>query len=158
MIIIDGHNLLHTILKIEEDSHAISDIELCYVIGRYLNRIRGSGEIVFDGRGPRDKSAFESVDGVEVSFSGIKNDTDTVIEEKVRTNTAPKRLTIVSSDRRLRRAARSRKAKSVKSEDFWIQVQKQLSRKRPPKEPVGKRAGLSDSETKQWLKFFGLEQ
>lgn len=158
MIIIDGHNLLHTILKIEEDSHAINDVELCRVIGRYLNRIKRSGEIIFDGRGPRDKSAFESVDGVDVSFSGLKNDTDTIIEEKIRTNTAPKRLIIVSSDRRLRRAARSRKAVSVKSDDFWIRVQKQLSRKRLPKEPIGKRAGLSDSETKQWLKIFGIEQ
>ena len=158
MIIIDGHNLLHTILKIEEDPHAINDIELCRVIGRYLNRLRQSGEIIFDGRGPRDKSVFESVDGVEVSFSGLKNDTDTIVEEKIRINTAPKRLTIVSSDRRLRKAARSRKANSVKSEDFWIQVQKQLSRKRPPKEPIGKRTGLSDSETKQWLKIFGIEQ
>ena len=158
MIIIDGHNLLHAILKIEEDPKAVSDIELCRVISSYLNQTNQAGEIVFDGRGPRDKDVFERVDGIEVTFSGIRNDTDTIIEEKIKTNTAPKRLIIVSSDRRLRKAARSRKAIAVKSEDFWIKVQKQLSRKRPQKEPAAKRRGLSDSETKQWMKIFGIEQ
>ncbi len=158
MIIIDGHNLLHAILKIEEDPKAVSDIELCRVVSSYLNQTNQVGEIVFDGRGPRDKDVFERVDGIEVTFSGIRNDTDTIIEEKIKTNTAPKRLIIVSSDRRLRKAARSRKAIAVKSEDFWIKVQKQLSRKRPQKEPAAKRRGISDSETKQWMKIFGIEQ
>ena len=158
MIIIDGYNLLHAILKIEEDPGAISDIELCRVISSYLYQTNQAGEIIFDGRGPRDKDVFERMSGVEVTFSGIRNDTDTIIEEKIKTNTAPKRLIIVSSDRRLRKAARSRKANSVKSEDFWIKVQKQLSRKRPQKEPAAKRRGLSDSETKLWLKIFGIEQ
>jgi predicted RNA-binding protein with PIN domain len=158
VIIIDGHNLLHAILKIEEDPKAVSDIELCRVVSSYLNQTNQVGEIVFDGRGPRDKDVFERVDGIEVTFSGIRNDTDTIIEEKIKTNTAPKRLIIVSSDRRLRKAARSRKAIAVKSEDFWIKVQKQLSRKRPQKEPAAKRRGLSDSETKQWMKIFGIEQ
>jgi hypothetical protein len=58
----------------------------------------------------------------------------------------------------LRKAARARKAISVKSEVFWNSVQKQLSRKITTKEPAAKRRGLSDGETKQWLEFFGLEQ
>jgi predicted RNA-binding protein with PIN domain len=158
MIIIDGHNLLHSIYKMEEDSEVISDIGLSRIIGRYLKLTGQKGEIIFDGTGPRDKVIFDRVDGVEVLFAGIGTDTDTVIEGKIKTNTAPKRLMIVSSDRRLRRAARSRKATSIKSEDFWNSVQKQLSRKRPKKEPTAKRQGLSESETKQWLEIFGLEQ
>jgi len=67
-------------------------------------------------------------------------------------------LTIVSSDRRLRKAALARKATTVKSEVFWKEVQKQLSRKRPKKEPEEKRQGLTESETDKWLEFFGLKQ
>ena len=158
MIIIDGHNLLYSVHKMEEDSQVISDIGLSRIIGKYLKLTGQKGEIVFDGTGPRDKEIFDRVDGVEVLFAGIGTDTDTVIEGKIKANTAPKRLTIISSDRRLRRAARARKATSLKSEDFWISVQRQLSRKRPKKEPSAKRHGLSESETNQWLELFGLEQ
>jgi len=158
MIIVDGHNLLHSIYKVEGDSEVISDIGLSRIIGRYLKLTGQKGEIIFDGTGPRDKVIFDSVDGVEILFAGMGTDTDTVIEGKIKAHTAPKRLIIVSSDRRLRRAARTRKATSIKSEDFWNNVQKQLSRKRPKKEPTGKRQGLSESETNQWLEIFGLEQ
>ena len=158
MIIIDGHNLLHSIVKIEHESEPISDIQLCWVVSRYLKLIGEKGEIIFDGTGPRDKSRFDNIDKLEVFFAGLGTDADTVIENKIRANTAPKRLSIVSSDRRLRDSARTRKATAIKSEVFWDNLQKQLRRKRTVKEPEAKRFGLSESETKQWLKFFGIEQ
>ncbi len=158
MFIIDGHNLLHSIHKEDFDSGAISDVMLCRIVGRYLKQIGQSGEIIFDGTGPRDKSEFDNISNLEVFFAGLGTDTDTVIEDKIGANTAPRRLTIVSSDRRLRKAAQARKAISVKSEVFWKNIQKQLSRRRTTKEPAEKRQGLSDGETKQWLEFFGLEQ
>jgi predicted RNA-binding protein with PIN domain len=158
MFIIDGHNLLHSIHKEGADSGPIRDVQLCWIVGRYLKQIGQKGEIIFDGTGPRDKSGFDNISNLEVFFAGLGTDADTVIENKIGANTAPRRLTIVSNDRRLRKAARSRKAISVKSEVFWNNVQKQLSRKKTTKEPAAKRRGLSDSETKQWLEFFGLEQ
>ena len=158
MFIIDGHNLLHSVHKAEGDSESISDVGLCRIVGRYLKLTSRTGEIVFDGTGPRDKSGFDDISNLEVFFAGLGTDTDTVIEGKITANTAPRRLTIVSSDRRLRRAARTRRATSVKSEVFWDNVQKQFSRKRAAREPAAKRRGLSESETKQWLEFFGLEQ
>jgi len=158
MIIIDGHNLLHAIRKTEEDSQALSDVQLCLIIGRYLKLISKHGEIIFDGTGPRDKSGFDNISNLEVFFSGQGTDTDSVIEDKIRASTAPKGLTIVSSDRRLRRAAQTRKATAIKSEDFWNNLQKRFRRKKAPREPAGKHLGLTESETQQWLEFFGLEQ
>ncbi len=158
MFIIDGHNLLYAIPKIDEGAAIINDVQLCRTISNYMKLTGQSGEIIFDGTGPPDKSAFDNINGLEVSFSGLGTDTDSVIEDKISASTAPKRLIIVSSDRRLRKAARTRKAASVKSEKFWTNVNKQLNRKRPKKEPGAKRHGLSDSETKQWLDYFGLEK
>ncbi len=158
MIIIDGHNLLHSIVKLSDEAESINDVQLCWIISRYLRAIRKQGEIIFDGTGPRDKSQFDNIANLEVCFAGLGKDADTVIENKIKANTAPKRLSIVSSDRRLRDAARSRKATAVKSEIFWDNLQKQLKRKKPVKEPEAKRVGLSESETKQWLEFFGIEQ
>jgi len=158
MFIIDGHNLLHTIFKLEGDSGAISDVGLCRILGRYFNLTGEKGEMIFDGTGPADKSGFDNMSNLEVFFAGLGTDADTVIEDKIIANTAPKRLTIVSSDRRLRTAAHKRKATSMKSDVFWNDVQKQLSRKRPEKEPTEKRQGLNEGETEQWLEFFGFGQ
>ena len=120
--------------------------------------IRKQGEIIFDGTGPRDKTPFDNIANLEVLFAGLGSDADTVIENKIIANSAPRRLTVVSSDRRLRDAARARRAISVKSEVFWDNLQKQLRRKKPIREPEAKRSGLSESETKQWLDIFGIEQ
>jgi predicted RNA-binding protein with PIN domain len=158
MVIIDGHNLLHSICKVEEDSEAISEVQLCRILSKYMKLIGEKGEIIFDGTGPPDKASFDNISNLEVLFAGLGSDTDTVMEGKIKTSIAPKRLTIVSSDRRLRRAALTRKATTVKSEVFWKDVQKQLSRKRPKKEPEEKRLGLTESETDNWLEFFGLEK
>jgi predicted RNA-binding protein with PIN domain len=157
LIIIDGYNLLHSIQKTTEEHGSISDVQLCWIVGRYLKQIGEKGEIVFDGTGPPDKSRFDNISNLEVFFSGLASDADTVIEDKIKASTAPKRLRVVSSDRRLRDAARATKAIAVKSEVFWGNLQKQLSRKRTTNEPAAKRRRLSESETEQWLKFFGLE-
>jgi predicted RNA-binding protein with PIN domain len=158
MFIIDGHNLLHTIRKADEEFEPVTDVQLCRNVGRYLKLTGDSGEIVFDGTGPPDKTGFAGTGKLEVLFAGSGTDTDTVIENKITASTAPKRLSIVSSDRRLRRAAQRRRATAIKSEDFWRDVLKQLSRKRPAKEPRAKRQGLTESETDQWLDYFGLDQ
>ena len=157
-IIIDGYNLLWSVQEAGDGPEPISDVQLCHIIGRFLKASGENGEIIFDGTGPPDKSGFDNISNLEVFFSGLSTDADTVIENKIRANTAPKRLTVVSSDRRLRDAARARKAISIKSQDFWNNVQKQLSRKRTSKEPAAKQLGLSKGETEQWLKFFDLEQ
>ena len=125
MYIIDGHNLLHAVYKIESEFQKVSDVDLCRFIGSFLKLTGQTGEIIFDGTGPRDKSIYDNIAGLEVFFSGIGTDTDTVIEDKIKADTAPKRLIIVSSDRRLRKAARARKAASLKSEEFWFQINKQ---------------------------------
>jgi predicted RNA-binding protein with PIN domain len=158
MFFIDGHNLLHSIQKDDPDSGPISDVQLCHIIGSYLKLTGQNGEIIFDGIGPPDKSGFDGISNLEVIFAGLGTDTDTVIEDKIIANSAPRRLKIVSSDRRLRKAARARKAISVKSDVFWNNIQKQLGRKKTAKEPAAKRRGLSESETKQWLEIFGIEQ
>ena len=158
MHIIDGHNLLHAIYKTAGETETISEVGLCRIISRFLGAMGEKGEIIFDGSGPPDKTGFDNIVHIEVSFAGSGSDTDTVIEDKIKASTAPKGLTIVSSDRRLRKAARARRAESVKSEIFWIDLQRQLTQKRVVKEPAEKRQGISTSETKQWLEFFGLEQ
>ena len=158
MVIIDGTNLLWAVYELQKDREIANEVQLCYLLGRYFARVREEGQIVFDGAGPPDKSVFNDVGYLNVAFSGFNSDADTVIEEKVLANTAPRRLTVVSSDRRLRKAAGERKATALKSELFWDRVLKELARKKPARqEPEEKREGLTEGETEQWLDLFGLE-
>jgi predicted RNA-binding protein with PIN domain len=164
-VIIDGYNLLWAIQNIEDDP-AITDVALCRMLDRYFTLSGGAAEIIFDGPGPpllrdalrQNKSEFDNVKNLIVTFSGRANDCDTVIESRILESTAPKLLTVVSTDRRLREAANARKAISVSSEDFWDEVKKRFSRQKKSKEPPGKRGGLTESETELWLKTFGIEQ
>ena len=121
-IVIDGYNLLWAITKMGEGSEAITDVGLCRVLGAYLKAVKEKGQIVFDGVGPPDKSGFDNIRNLEVVFTGRATDADTVIEDKIRASTAPKRLTIVSSDQRLRKATRARRAVLIKSDMFWVEV------------------------------------
>ena len=157
-IIIDGHNLLWSIGEMSKDSEPISDVQLCRIVSRYLKLVGENGEMVFDGTGPPQKTSFDNLNNLEVIFCGFGTEADTIIEDKIRANSAPKRLTVVSSDRRLRDAARSRRAVSMKSEMFWGNIRKELRRKKRANEPAAKQKGISEGETKQWLEFFGLEQ
>jgi predicted RNA-binding protein with PIN domain len=156
-LIIDGYNLLHSIHKTNEDSDVISDIQLCRIVDIFLTQTGQKGEIIFDGTGPPDKEKFDNMKKLDVFFAGPGGDADAVIENKIKASTAPKRLTVVSNDRRVLQAARTRKAAARKANVFWDNLQKQLSRKKTAHGPAAKRQGLSESETEQWLKFFGLE-
>jgi predicted RNA-binding protein with PIN domain len=158
MYIIDGYNLLWSVHKVSERSEEVSEARLCRLIGRYLRIIADEGQVVFDGIGPPDKTAFSNTAGVEVIFTGSKTDADSFIEAKINSDTAPRRLIIVSSDRSIRKAAGLRKAVSLKSEQFWRDVISVLSKKDKVQEPAEKRQGLDQAQTGQWLKYFGFDQ
>ncbi len=156
--IIDGYNLLWAVQKLNEKFEPVNDVQLCHIIGLYLKLVGEKGEIIFDGIGPPDKTGFGNIHNLEVIFAGRDVEADTVIEDKINASTAPKGLTIVSSDRELRNLAHTRRAVSVKSDEFWTDVRKQLSRKAKTREPQEKFRGITEGETDQWLKIFGLEQ
>lgn len=159
MTIIDGNNLLWALHEAFDEREITTELELCRVLSRYFALTGDPGQVIFDGAGPGDTSDFETISNPEVFFAGFHCDADSVIEEKIKANTSPRRLTVVSSDRRLRKAAALRKAAVVKSERFWEQVQDELRRDRPQKrEPEEKREGLSAGETDRWLEVFGLDE
>ena len=157
--IIDGYNLLWSVQQADSHAEPLADIQLCRLISSYLRVVGDSAQIIFDGAGPRDKTDFDNIAGLEVLFAGPATDADTVIENKLKADSAPKRLKVVSSDRRVRAAARARKAAAIKSDVFLALVSKTLTRKKKSrKEPAQKRQGLTSAETDQWLDFFNLTE
>jgi len=156
--LIDGYNLLRSVQK--HDVYAdLTDVQLCRYLADFLKAVRDRGMIVFDGIGPPDKRELMGIRGLEIRFSGDKSDADSYIEWKIEENTAPRRLVVVSSDRRLRTAATRRKAKSVPVDVFWPALCKALeSGPRIAPEPHEKRKGITDRETELWMDYFDLDQ
>ncbi len=157
MLIIDGYNLLRAIQNLSEQTAGVADTQICHIISRYLTITKNRGAIIFDGIGPRDKTGFNNLANLEVVFSGRSKEADDVIEKLVLENSAPRSLTVVSSDRRIKSAANKRKATAVGSVDFWDEVIKTLEKKaRRKTEPPAKYIGISESETEYWLRQFGF--
>lgn len=155
-VLVDGYNLLRAVQKHEQFA-GLDEAELCHVITEYLLRVRDRAQVVFDGVGPPDKTRLGGFRNMEVYFSGPNNDADTLIEEKIADNTAPKSLVVVSSDRRLRAAAKSRKSVSVGADDFWAIMCKTLEKDLPRPEPKEKRHGVTEAEADHWMDLFDLD-
>ncbi|OQA03114.1 MAG: YacP-like NYN domain protein [Planctomycetes bacterium ADurb.Bin401] len=94
---------------------------------------------------------------LEVVFSGPNREADDVIEKLIQQNTAPRNLSVISSDRRIKQAAEKRKATPVDCVDFWMKVLKQIEKKQKQQaEPQEKFIGLTNAETEYWLREFGF--
>jgi uncharacterized protein len=159
MFIIDGTNLLWAIREWPEGPQVTSEEGLCQVLDGYFATTHQQCQMVFDGTGPRDRNAFGGIRHIDVIHAGFDQEADSVIEGKVLADSAPKRLTIVSTDHQVRDAATGRKAAVLRCEEFWEQVLAHLRRnKTRKKEPPQKRKGLTDGETDQWMDLFGLEE
>lgn len=94
--------------------------------------------------------------GISVRFAARHSDADSLIEELVKAHSSPRRLTVVSSDHRVQRAARRRRARAVDSDLWYMEIVRQRRRReRPPPAPVRKPGPLSEMEVEEWLARFG---
>ena len=155
--LIDGHNLLWSIFKNDEHFEPVDDAGLVSTLSLYCQDVGDHGEVVFDGIGPPNKQPFKQIRQVDVAFSGQGIEADDLIEHRIDQCQSPKKLCVVSSDRRIRLAAQKVKAQVFRADEFWAMVLKRLLRRRGPREPLGKRHGVTDAETRAWLRQFGLD-
>jgi predicted RNA-binding protein with PIN domain len=92
--------------------------------------------------------------GLSVRFSVGYDNADAMLAELIRTASTPKRLTVVSGDREVQRAAKRRRAKAVDAETWWTQTE-QRRRHRPASEAPARNVGpLSEEEVAFWLQEF----
>jgi len=98
--------------------------------------------------------------GITVMFASKDEDADSVIEQLIADDSAPKRLTVVSSDHRIQRAAKRRRANFVDSDVWFAQMLRDRASRTTsaassdaPK-PEGP---FSPGEVDRWLREFGLD-
>ncbi len=102
--------------------------------------------------------------GITVLFAAKDADADSVIEDLIVADSAPKRLTVVSSDHRIQRAAKRRRATAIDSDVWFAQLMRdRATRMKPlsadPSVDVPKPDGpFAPGEVEHWLREFGLDK
>ena len=155
-ILIDGNNLLFAALD-NDPERPPSRSTLCRLLGQWARRTGEKVAVIFDGPEPTEALAGQISDpDVAVTYSAGLS-ADDVLARTLDAHSAARRLIVVSSDREVARAARRRKARSVRSDVFWAALQRDLTREQPrPLEPPEKRRGLKPDDAERWLRELGL--
>jgi hypothetical protein len=115
--------------------------------------------VVFDARSaPPGLPGTTDHRGLTVRFAAGYEDADSLIEELIRSDSAPRKLVVVSSDHRLQRAARRRRATPIDSDAWYAEVlQRRRQRQqqsavegknRPPLPPLAE-------DVDYWVRQFG---
>jgi predicted RNA-binding protein with PIN domain len=118
--------------------------------------------VIFDALDPPpDRPAEQVFRHIKVLFANPTGDADVVIQEWLADHSAPKRVTLVSSDHVLQRAARRHRAEFIDSEAFFERLEQRGGRSAgagsvPAERDETKPAGsCSAAETAHWMKVFG---
>jgi predicted RNA-binding protein with PIN domain len=114
--------------------------------------------VVFDAHhAPKGLGRVTEHRGISVQFAPPGGEADDLIEQLIRADSAPRKLVVVSSDHRLHRAAKRRKATPVDSDRWYAEILKRrlqttqrLQDDRPPRD-----GPLSDDAVAYWLQAFG---
>ncbi len=158
--LIDGYNLLFAMgvlggglgpAGLEKARHRL----LGLLAGAYGPEEAPRVTVVFDSaRAPAGATQVHNYQGVHVRFAGRGQEADDVIEQLIGQDSAPKQLTVVSDDHRVRQAARRRHCAAASCADYldWL-ARHRRDRKRPPP-AAHKPEKVSSAEEQYWLAEF----
>ena len=167
-ILIDGYNLLHASgvfgsggrTSLESSREALLDW-----LGEVLSDAqRKRTTIVFDAKyAPPGLPRSARKHGLQICFAPRGAEADDVLEDLIRDHSVPRKLIVVSSDHRLHRAARRRRATAVDS-DRWVAEVNRIpatEQSEPGRdeglEPDGSRKAASERDSdplQRWLDEF----
>lgn len=161
-ILIDGYNLLHVTGifgrgrgpgTLERSRRALLNFLAESIEPTEVSRTT----VVFDaGEPPFGLPRTTTHGGMTVRFSSEYGSADELIEELIAANSAPKRLVVVSSDHRLHRAARKRRATPIDSDIWYGQLveQRQIQRLTSPPVMLRPEEPLTEGQIEYWLQHF----
>jgi predicted RNA-binding protein with PIN domain len=163
-LLIDGYNLLHVTGifgrgigpgTLERSRRALLNFLVATIPEEELSRTT----VVFDAKdAPPGLPRRVQHRGITVRFARSHDEADDLIEELIRKDSAPRRLTVVSSDHRLHRAARRRRATAVDSDVWYESVRRQGARQHETsgvEYDLKPEAPLSAEDISRWLEAFG---
>ena len=171
-LLIDGYNLMFESTSVERRLDGKNALRAAR--GRLLHLLvdlieeamRDRTMIVFDAKkappGLPDRYEYQ---GIQIVFARDWDSADELIQTEIRRHSAPKNLTVVSSDHAIHRKALARGATVIDS-DQWLDLQMDNRANRASleansaesidtQESKSKNRELTDEEKERWLKEFG---
>jgi predicted RNA-binding protein with PIN domain len=162
-LLIDGYNLLNAVgivgPRVGPGGLEQSRLALLNFLAESLGPEEAPRTtVVFDAHdAPPGLPRVMSHRGITVRFAARYDEADTLIEELIRADTSPRQLIVVSSDHRLHKAARRRRAKVFDSDVWYADVVRQRRERRraasagPPHPAVP----LLEEDVNYWVRQFG---
>jgi uncharacterized protein len=163
-LLIDGYNLLHVTGIVGETKGTAGPFQrsrealLNFLATSISEREVTQTTIVFDAAdAPPGLPRTVSHRGMTVRYASEYASADALIEELIEAHHAPRTLTVVSSDHRIQRAARRRRAAAIDSDRWYSELwQKRLSAEQAAggthlDKPVTQ---LTAAEIEYWVKKF----
>jgi len=163
-VLVDGYNVLFTLHLLPRPGGAaalqVARQRLLDLIHAHLGLAARDVLVIFDAReAPKGVPDAYAYHGIKVLFAKERKEADDLIELLIQQESVPRRLTVVSSDQRLRLAATRRGAQAVRAEEFleWMEKQAAAERLRStrPATPDDHAAEATPAEPDHWLKEFG---
>jgi predicted RNA-binding protein with PIN domain len=164
-LIIDGYNLMHAagIMGRGVGPGGLERSRLAllnFVVESLEPAELAATTVVFDSRAAPPGLPKALVHrGITVRFAAGFENADELIEQLISRDSAPRRLTVVSSDHRLHRAARRRKAQAIDSDRWYTQTVTRRSERRHSSRADAHKPTppLAQSEVEFWLAKFADE-
>ncbi len=157
---IDAYNLLHA--EKPPALAGLGEVQLCRLLdGRGFAQPQRPEAVtlVCDGRPKPHSLDPAELTGMTLQFSGSLS-ADAIIIRHINQCSSPRRLTVVSNDREIMKAARRRRARPRSCESFLNALAKAVDRPTThPSRISGKPQveSLGEHATRAWLRAFGVE-
>lgn len=159
-LLIDGYNLLHVTGLVGRGAGLQGSREalLRFLAASIEPNERLQTTIVFDAAdAPPGLPRLVAHEGMTVHYASDYANADELIEELIAAHHAPRSLLVVSSDHRLQRAAKRRRAPFIDSDQWFVEALRRRDRSRRPAPPLAVKPHdkLQSEEIAYWLAEFG---
>ena len=161
-LLIDGYNLLHASGILPRGSGPSTLPRAREALLNYLVAVLPPEEltqttIVFDAAdAPPGLPDVYTQRGLTIRFAREHATADDLLEVLIRNDSAPRKLTVVSSDHQVQRAARRRRANTVDSDLWHADIRRRRRDEGAASETEIKPiAPLNEAEVQHWLEEFG---
>jgi predicted RNA-binding protein with PIN domain len=158
--LIDGYNLLYAMGLLRGRAgptglHKARLGLLGFLSGSYGEEA-SAVTVVFDAaNAPPDVPEEQDYRGIHVCFAVREQQADDLIEELIRHDSAPRRLMVVSDDRRLQQAAQRRHCTVLGCAEYLELLERRRHERRQPKpDAAAKPKRMSREEQEHWLRAF----
>jgi len=160
-LLIDGYNLLHA-AGLGRLEYGPGDLQRCRerLLRLLVNHLSPAelarALVVFDAREPPpDRPARQTFQGLRILFANPGGDADVAIQETLAEHSAPRRVTLVSSDHVLQQAARRHRADWIDSEDFLSDLERRRRARSHVADSEKPASELTPAESEHWFRYFG---